>query len=1060
MFKLEFLHELSYWLRKWETYFYLLVFMGFGFLIYAGSLGLFDPVPVHEEMRRHLNSFSGINDTLLSYHKLLFVLLPIFVGGSLYKDYKGNAHSIIYSFPILKKDYLLGRLTAGFLLLLIVSFLVMGTFIFAEHLPGLNPNLLGEFSMGAYLQVFLVYLFPNWLILAMITFAVVMMTRNIYAAFGVVIVPTIIQLITENAFAGNGYLIALFDPIGQNTSAFIQKDWDIQSKNELALPISSLVIYNRALWLFLSGLFFLYAYRSFGFVERLERSFPWAIKQKSESEAPRILEKSARMVAAKTYDFGAKLQVIWAGVRIGLLKIIKSPIFWVLTALGITGVVFTIIRVSTSEEFVLVPATQFIVGLPFIPYSMIVVLSTFIFSGLIIHRERQSQMHELVAISPFSNSVFLFSKLLSLMSMQFIMLCLFIIAGMIVQVSLGYYQFDLGLYFFCVFIQAWIPLITWIFASVFVHTIFRNLYLGIFLLFIGWIGTQGISNLGFDTRLIEFNLLPNISHSIFNGMGTQGESYFTLAFYSFFIGCVLLWFGSLFYQRELVSSFREFWAIGQKRISFKSVSYLIIAMVGFTFSGIKIYEAEQEIGFANLDREKVMKDFTADFAQYDGLTSPKIVSIKASIDLLPENRSFVAKGQYTLVNKSDEVIDKLIIKTGFDEQTELSLEAPNSILLENKGLKVFLFQLDEGLAVGDSTTLNFKIKSTDNTLFERNSPVLSNGTFLRSDIFPRLGYNFSNELPDPQSPGVEKRNYQAIDSDLVDLEFTISTSPDQIAIAPGNLISEKILNDRAIYQYKTLQPIKFSFGITSANYIPEEFEFGDKKVVVYSLHKGIEKSFVDGVRDAIRFSEERFTEYPYDEIRVIEFPLSEGSFATVYGNNLVLSELRFLASPDLQPEKIDIAYYVAAHETMHFWWGNEVIPAHAQGATMITESITEYQMLRLLAESQSQEASKEFYGLQKERYKNGKLNLTIEEPNLARVQPSQQFISYGKGAFSLFDLSEEIGQDAFDSFLNDFLWDWKGRDIYPTSDDFVNSLKAFTKHELDELIDQIFYEVD
>ena len=89
---------------------------------------------------------------------------------------------------------------------------------------------------------------------------------------------------------------------------------------------------------------------------------------------------------------------------------------------------------------------------------------------------------------------------------------------------------------------------------------------------------------------------------------------------------------------------------------------------------------------------------------------------------------------------------------------------------------------------------------------------------------------------------------------------------------------------------------------------------------------------------------------------------------------------------------------VQAHELTHQWWGNQVVPADALGAKMLTESIAEYISLRIYERYFGQEKALHFLSLQRKRYLEGRTTETGKENPLYLVQPEQEYIAYGKGA--------------------------------------------------------------
>ena len=98
---------------------------------------------------------------------------------------------------------------------------------------------------------------------------------------------------------------------------------------------------------------------------------------------------------------------------------------------------------------------------------------------------------------------------------------------------------------------------------------------------------------------------------------------------------------------------------------------------------------------------------------------------------------------------------------------------------------------------------------------------MQNGSFFNNTIGPVIGYNSQRQLADPNDrnkfglkeidlmPPLERNctddcreTYLGGHSDWVDVQTVISTSADQLAIAPGSLVREWQENGRRYFEYK------------------------------------------------------------------------------------------------------------------------------------------------------------------------------------------------------------------------------------------------------------------
>lgn len=344
-------------------------------------------------------------------------------------------------------------------------------------------------------------------------------------------------------------------------------------------------------------------------------------------------------------------------------------------------------------------------------------------------------------------------------------------------------------------------------------------------------------------------------------------------------------------------------------------------------------------------------------------------------------------------------------------------------------------------------------------MYERNSNVLGNGTLMKSDMFPRIGFRFNKEKKHPTDKLACNHNYQAADADYVDFEAVVSTSSDQQAFAPGELVTEWNEGDRNFYQFKTDHKIKFAMAFNSGTFETLNDEWEGIPVTAYH-HNGHEHNLDNhfrGVKAALAYNTKYFGAYWHNDVRIIEFPSSEGTYATVFGNNVLMSETRYVTGEGDNSMNID--FYVPAHELTHHWWGNQLMPADAQGAQMLTESITEYISMQIFKDEYGEERMIDLAKMQRLRYLRGLGSERAGENPLILLKPNQTYLSYGKGALSFHTLSHYWGEENLNASLKSFMNKFRGKQTYPTSIDLTAHLKLEMPDSLTYLIEDYFEKI-
>ncbi len=1067
MFNSIFKFELQHWLKQGSVYIYFGVFFLLAFIIQAGTGGFFDANSADAKLgfQQYLNSPHGIYQIFQYFNKFFLFLLPAIIGAGLYRDYKHQVVQLLYTFPIPKKDYLLGKFWSSFLVVFIISLAVVFGLIIAEHLPNLNPNKIGPFNALGFAQIFTWFTLPNLLIFGAITFSIVLWFRNIFVGFASIIVLIMLQGIIEDVLSQHKELLALLDPFAQNTFTYITQHWTIAEQNNNLLPFAKILLFNRLIWLSIAGIIFGWSYYKFDFDVH---TFSFSSSKSKDKKAIRVKNNSAGseiIIPDVAYQYSWRQQVknVWHLSLFHLGYIVKSWLFLALSIMGILSITFSLAQVTNTNTITLLPVTQIILFVPAFFFNTIIILLTFIYSGMLVQRERSANMDALVDATAINTGTTLLAKALAIIKMQAILLGVMLLAGVLLQTYNGYFNYEFGLYFFHLFVVQFVVVIIWAFTSIFAHTLIPNVYLGMFLLILAWLGFNGIKDFGIETQLLHFNSPDLMRYSDMNGYGHSLKAYFIKQAYWLCTGLLLLMGSYLFWQRGLTNSFKEKIQLARSRNNIWVTNLSVIFFLGFLSFGFVIFQGEKSaLNLKPKAQQKAFANFTKNFVQYQNISQPKITAVDLQLDLFPEENNFAAKGHYKIINQTNAPIDTLLIKLGFDEINTFNINRPSRIIDKDDYVQFYVVKLGDALRPKDSLELYFNVANKPNNLFERNSSVLANGTFLKQDVLPHLGYFLNSGTKHPSDSTATKNNYQAIDSDLINLTTQISTSQNQVALAPGYLQKEWTENERNYYIYKTEKPIKFSIGFNSGKFKIAKDKWKDIDLEIYHhpTHNYNIADMMMGLKGALNYNTKFFSPYQHQQARIIEFPNTEGSYATTYANSIPTSETRFIANSGKDNSKIDFAFYVPAHELTHQWFGNQLIPADALGASMLTESITEYITLQIYQQTLGEKKANDFLKIQRKRYLRGRKRKTKKEMPLQLVTTSNDHIAYGKGAIAFNTLKHYLGEAQLNKVLQSFLLQYQFTAApYPTSLQLVQQLKAACPDSLQYLIADNFESV-
>ena len=297
-------------------------------------------------------------------------------------------------------------------------------------------------------------------------------------------------------------------------------------------------------------------------------------------------------------------------------------------------------------------------------------------------------------------------------------------------------------------------------------------------------------------------------------------------------------------------------------------------------------------------------------------------------------------------------------------------------------------------------------------------------------------------------------------SDFINVETIISTSRDQIAVAPGSLIDNWEENDRNYFKYKVDHPSQNFYSFISADYKLERKKWNDVDIEIYYDKKhsvNIDK-MVNAVERSLDYYTKNFGPYTHKQCRIIEFPRFS-TFAQAFPGTMPYSEAFGFVIDLEDEEKNNVIDAVIAHEIAHQWWAHQLVGANMQGATLLSESFSEYSSLMTMKSiSKTPMAMREFIKYDHDRYLRGRSGEVEKELPLFKVE-NQSYIHYGKGSVILYALQDYIGEDKVNDALKEFLDKYKYSNYYPTSLDFLNVLEKKVPDSLNYLIDDWFKEI-
>lgn len=1089
MFSAIFSFELRQAFKKPMTYIFFGIYVLMSMMIALVATGAFNTTQADSNVT--LNSAYAVSNILVGLNgnilgMLNSVVLVAVMATAIQKDYEFNTHALFFTKPISKAHYFFGR----FLAALLVGIFVMSGMIAGYALgllPGLGSKVLGPWELSSFLQPFFVFLLPNVFILGVIFFSLTTFTRSTMAAYMTCIIMLIGRLIAEN-LSGNmdhAYGAALLEPFGSNAYMYVTRYWMAAEQNALLLPFEGVLLYNRLLWIGVGLLIMILSFFRFEFSQFLNPFVLFKRKEKAEEILVYDERPLSTLLTAK-HDHSASFswrQLMYLS-KFEFRKIVKSTFFIISCALALVmiGIIYYYSgRVYDAE---MQPLTQNVVGIVQV-YAALANIFVIFYAGTVVFRERENKIDELIHSTPVSNPILYFSKYLGLLGAILVMQVLAVLMGIGIQFAQGFYQIDMLQYFVQVICFGMLSYIVIIGICMALQVLAPNKYLGFFFSLIPLM-LWGIflSLMQWSDRLYDFDSSgPRLPYSTLNGFGPLMPYYvFRVYWISFvlFFGLLTLFFFARGKEKGLRARFR-FSKREVRPVVKWSIALLILIFVG---AGSFIFYNTHVLNHFLSQKEVVKKmvDFEKRFKRYERTLMPRIVESNLDVDIYPGSSALHVKGFYWIKNKHNVPLDTIFIniqdKTSDFEYKDLSLSASATIITDDRDYGVKLFKLNSSLASGDSIKLNFEFDYRPKGFSNDGlgSTIVANGTFFNNSIMPSFGYNEGYELSSNKErkkfdlPNKERmrsiddtaayaNTYISNDADWIRFETRVSTSADQTAIAPGYLERQWQENGRNYFHYKMDNPILNFYAFQSARYKVKRDKWKDVKLEIYydEAHEWNIDNMLLAMKRSLEYYSKNFSPYQFRQLRIIEFP-AYASFAQSFANTIPFSEgIGFTNKVDTADRRqIDMPFYITAHEVAHQWWAHQVIGANVQGATVMSETMSQYAALMVMEHRYGKDNMKKFLKHEMDGYLKARTMEGKGEKPLMYVE-QQSYIYYQKGSVIMYALKDYLGEDTLNAALRRYISAVAFQEPpYTTSRQFVDHIRAATPDSLKYIITDFF----
>ena len=1071
--------ELRYQLKSpafWVTFF---IFM---LLTFAATAS--DNVHIGSGGNVLKNSPYAIAQTLLVMSVFSIFILTAFVANVVVRDDETNFGPIIHSTRLSRFDYLFGRFTgalgAGCLLFLSAP---LGMIVGAA-MPWIDPEVLGPFNAGHYAYTYFLICVPTLFVTGAGFFAIATATRSMMWTYVGVIVFLVLYLVATTFFSRPEFInaVALMDPFGLGAYDQATRYWTAAERNTRLPDFTGYVLWNRVLWVgvafALLGLAWTLYSRAARGSRKGEASAKVAPVGPDEAAPPVRSPVTARPLPSPSSGWAQ----MWALARFDIAAAVRSPAFIVLLGIGFVNSLGSLWYADELYGNTIHPVTRVMIDALRGAFTIIPLIVAIYYAGELVWRDRERRMHEIIDATPAPDWAFVVPKILAISIVLFGTLAASVLAALATQALKGYFDFQLGHYFAWYVLPETVTVVLFAVLALFMQTMVPHKTVGWMLMLLFVVAQVTLDRLGFEHNLYQYAGTPGVPLSDMNGSGDfAGFAWWFRAYWSAAavirsVVAYALWRRGagaplLIRLRLLPRRLR-----GTPGLVAAAAVLAMAVLGGWIFYNTNVRNEY----LTELDGEREQAEYEKQLIGYESVPQPRITDVVLDVALYPAEPRAVIHGSYVIQNRTGRPLGAVHVRWLYPLQM-VSLDVEGATVEKDyKDHDYRIYRFAQPMAPMETRRIRFEALREQKGF--RNSHneyrIVDNGTFLdNTEIAPLLGmsregllqdratrrkYGLSPELRPAKLEDDRARQFNGLrhDSDWVTSDITVSTSADQVAVAPGYLVSEAVAGGRRTARYRSESPIQNFFSVQSARYTVTRDRWKGVELAVY--HDAAHGYNVARMNQAMKASLDYFTAnfspYQFRQVRILEFP-DYAQFAQSFANTIPYSEGIGFIADYRDPEKIDMVTYITAHEVGHQWWGHQLISSDQQGGTFLVESLAQYSALMVMERKYGPDQIRKFLKFELDKYLRYRGGEVLEELPLARVE-NQPYIHYQKGGLALYLLKDQLGAERVNEALRSLLAQYAFKPApYAKSTDLIERFRAVASPSQQQLITDLFEKI-
>ena len=420
------------------------------------------------------------------------------------------------------------------------------------------------------------------------------------------------------------------------------------------------------------------------------------------------------------------------------------------------------------------------------------------------------------------------------------------VAGMITQMLLGHYDFQIALYVRTLFGLQLADCLLFALLALVVHTLVNHKYVGHLVVVIAYAFMAFGPALGVEHNLLVYGSDPGWMYSDMRGFEPFIGAWLWFKVYWAAWALLLATAATLFWARGKQNGLGSRLELARRRLTRRTAGLtaaaiaLILTSGGFIFYNTNVLNAYH----TGSDGPARRAEYERRYGQYKGIPQPQLTGTNLRVEIYSGRREVEIRGTFHLENRTAASIDSVHLATkAAVTTTAVRFDRPAKQVPADDELGHRIYALETPLNPGESLRLEFEVRFKPRGFPNRgiDASVVANGTYFTNEAWlPAIGYQTERELRSAagrRSHGLAARpmirphddveaRFDAGRAGRVAVEAIVGTDEGQVAVAPGRLRRAWTENGRRYFHYATDAPIRNDYAFFSAAYAVREARGG------------------------------------------------------------------------------------------------------------------------------------------------------------------------------------------------------------------------------------------